>query len=490
MKLLIVDDEKIVRDSIRLIIQREGLTGVDLRAVSTGGAAIETAREFRPDAIFMDIDMPGLNGLEAIQSIREFSPEVIVVIITAYDVFQYAQTAIRYGVYEYLLKPFTPSRIVELLGRVEEKLQNGACLQKRVIQLREEMASMRTAVNHGILNMMITQTGMISALEKDLEGISGQILLLSAAGEEARTQAERQVRKYQSRWKRVLCGPFIRGQAVLFVPREAAPRGLWEGLSASLGPEAFCLSCGLPQASLDQLWISYHQAIEAMHTQSGTFRVYREEAKSLSGRMEAFRKLAERCLDAEDGERVIPDVVQRVTDPGDLQKSVLQTSHLVMLLAEILYGRSPSNLRFSGAVNGALAGIMTAGNVAEVRQEFQALAWGLRRELSESGVRVDSQMVQEVLRYIEGNLEKNITIESAARQLRTSSGTLGRAMRESLGKSFVTALTEARIQKAISLIQSGAYSMKEICFMVGYNDPNYFSRVFKRVTGENPSAYR
>ena len=204
MKLLIVDDEKIVRDSIRLIIQREGLTGVDLRAVSTGGAAIETAREFRPDAIFMDIDMPGLNGLEAIQSIREFSPEVIVVIITAYDVFQYAQTAIRYGVYEYLLKPFTPSRIVELLGRVEEKLQNGACLQKRVIQLREEMASMRTAVNHGILNMMITQTGMISALEKDLEGISGQILLLSAAGEEARTQAERQVRKYQSRWKRVL----------------------------------------------------------------------------------------------------------------------------------------------------------------------------------------------------------------------------------------------------------------------------------------------
>lgn len=322
MKLLIVDDEKIVRDSIRLIIQREGLTGVDLRAVSTGGAAIETAREFRPDAIFMDIDMPGLNGLEAIQSIREFSPEVIVVIITAYDVFQYAQTAIRYGVYEYLLKPFTPSRIVELLGRVEEKLQNGACLQKRVIQLREEMASMRTAVNHGILNMMITQTGMISALEKDLEGISGQILLLSAA------------------------------------------------------------------------------------------------------------------------------------------------------------------------VNGALAGIMTAGNVAEVRQEFQALAWGLRRELSEGGARVDSQMVQEVLRYIEGNLEKNITIESAARQLRTSSGTLGRAMRESLGKSFVTALTEARIQKAISLIQSGAYSMKEICFMVGYNDPNYFSRVFKRVTGENPSAYR
>ncbi|MEY8387425.1 response regulator [Oscillospiraceae bacterium 38-13] len=492
MKLLIVDDEKIVRDSIRLIIEREGLTGIDLMAVATGGAAIEAAGNFRPDAIFMDIDMPGLNGLEAIQSIQKFAPEVIIVIITAYDVFQYAQTAIRYGVYEYLLKPFTPSKIVELLDRVQKKLQSGVCLQKRVIQLREEVASMRTAVNHGILNMMITQTGMLSVLEKELEldETAGRILLVSVTEEDARLQAARQMRKYKSQWKQVMVSPFIRGQAVMFAPRGAAAHGLWEMLASALAPEVFCVSCGLPQEELGQLWISYHQAIEAMHTQSGTFRVYRQEEKFLPERIEVFRKLAECCLDGEDGEPLISDILQRVTDPQNLQQSILQTSHLVMLLAEVLYSRSQSNLRFSGVINHALAGVMMAGNVAEVQQEFQALARELRQEHVENRTKADSQTVQGVLRYIDRNLEKNITIESAARHLKISSGTLGRAMREGLGKSFVTVLTEARIQRAITLIQSGVYSMKEICFMVGYNDPNYFSRVFKRVTGENPSAYR
>lgn len=130
MRLLVADDEKIVQDSIRLIIEREHLEGIEFEAVSTGGAAIEMARTFHPDVIFMDIDMPGLNGLEAIQSIRKFSPEVITVVITAYDVFQYAQTAIRCGVYDYLLKPFTPQKIVELLNRIQETLRNNVGLQK------------------------------------------------------------------------------------------------------------------------------------------------------------------------------------------------------------------------------------------------------------------------------------------------------------------------------------------------------------------------
>ena len=161
-----------------------------------------------------------------------------------------------------------------------------------------------------------------------------------------------------------------------------------------------------------------------------------------------------------------------------------------MLLAETLYSRSQANLKLSEMINLALARIMTAGSVVDLCREFGSLVIGLRQRLSESNLTAEHQMTLAILRYVGQNLEKNISIESAARELRTSPGALSRIMREDLGKSFVSVLTEARIQKAISLIQSGRHSMKEICFMVGYNDPNYFSRVFKRVTGENPSAYR
>lgn len=492
MKLLIADDEKITRDSIQLIIEREGLQEIDLMAAASGGSAIEAAREFRPDAIFMDIDMPGLNGLEAIQSIREFDPEVLIVILTAYDVFQYAQTAIRCGVYDYLLKPFTPQKIVELLSRIQEKLRSGAHLQKRIIQLREQVASMRAVVNLGILNMMITKTGLVSTLEQKrvLPESSGQILLINVKTEETRFWAEKYIRKYESQTDCVIFGPFLCGQAIVFVPRSVPVRSLYDSFAAALPSGEFCMSCGRLQPSLSTLWISYHQALEAMYTQGGSFRLYQESGPSLDDRITVYRRLAECCLDEENDERVITDVLCQITVPDDLQKSILQTGHLVMLLAETLYSRSQANLKLSEMINLALARIMTAGSVVDLCREFGSLVIGLRQRLSESNLTADHQMTLAILRYVGQNLEKNISIESAARELRTSPGALSRIMREDLGKSFVSVLTEARIQKAISLIQSGRHSMKEICFMVGYNDPNYFSRVFKRVTGENPSAYR
>lgn len=492
MKLLVADDEKIVQDSIRLIVEREHLDGIEIETVSSGGAAIEMARSFRPDVIFMDINMPGVNGLEAIQSIRRFSPEVIVVVITAYDVFQYAQTAIRCGVYDYLLKPFTPQKIVELINRIQETLYNNATLQKRVIQLREKVAAMQMVVNNGILNMMITQTGMASVLEKEqvLEETAGCIMLLSVDSGEKQVCAERQIHEYGLRKNGVIFGPFICGQAVIFAPRSVSVRGIYEIFKTALHQEGFKMACGCLQTSIETLWISYHQAIEAMHTSDGLFRVYREGSGSLEERIDVYRKLAEICLDAEDIERGIANVLQQVTELNDLQKSILQTSHLVVLLSENLYARSPSNLKYSKEINDTFARITTAGNIADVRKEFHDLVAVLRFSLAENQTAFGNETVREALRYMDVNLEKNISVESLARHLKISPGTLGRVLRETLGKSFVEVLTEKRIQKAITLIQNGTYSMKEICFMVGYNDPNYFSRVFKRVTGENPTAYK
>lgn len=492
MKLLVADDEKIVQDSIRLIIEREHLEGIEIETVSSGGAAIEAARSFRPDVIFMDINMPGLNGLEAIQSIRRFSPEVMIVVITAYDVFQYAQEAIRYGVYDYLLKPFTPQKIVELINRIQETLSSNADLQKRVIQLREKVAAMQTVVNNGILNMMITQTGMAAVLEKGqvLEETAGCIMLLSVDSQEKQTCAERKIHEYELRKNGVIFGPFICGQAVIFVPRGVSLRGIYEIFETALCREGFRMACGCLQTSIELLWISYHQAIEAMHTSDGLFRVYREESRTLEDRIEVYRKLAETCLDTEDIDRVITDVLQQVTELNDLQKSILQTSHLVVLLSENLYSRSPANLKYSKEINDTFARITSAGNIASVRKEFRDLVVVLRCALAEDQIALGNETVREALRYIDANLGENISVESLARHLKMSPGTLGRVLRETLGKSFVEVLTEKRIQKAITLIQSGTYSMKEICFMVGYNDPNYFSRVFKRVTGENPTSYK
>lgn len=75
---------------------------------------VEQAESFRPDIALVDIQMPGLNGIQAIKEVRKFNQNTIFIIISAYDKFHYAQEAINLGVLEYLMKPVNKKKILEV----------------------------------------------------------------------------------------------------------------------------------------------------------------------------------------------------------------------------------------------------------------------------------------------------------------------------------------------------------------------------------------
>ena len=83
MRLLVVDDEKVVLNSIALIIKKENLKFVEMETASTGKEAIEKTMSFHPDAIFMDINMPGLNGVDTMKSILRIYPSIMFVVVTS-----------------------------------------------------------------------------------------------------------------------------------------------------------------------------------------------------------------------------------------------------------------------------------------------------------------------------------------------------------------------------------------------------------------------
>lgn len=126
MKLLIVDDEKMMKEYIKFIIQEEKLPFTVLEA-SNGEEAIAMVERMAPEVIFMDIKMPQVNGLEATEVIRQKHPSVIIIFLSAYDRFEYAQKALRLGAYDYLLKPISPQDLKGLL--------------KKLIDLRQQQQS-------------------------------------------------------------------------------------------------------------------------------------------------------------------------------------------------------------------------------------------------------------------------------------------------------------------------------------------------------------
>ena len=116
-RVLVADDEGIMRDSIKNTIQQNFGSDCEIATAKTGREVIEQAQGFHPDIAFVDIQMPGLSGIQAIQEIRKFDTSIVFVIITAYDRFGYAQEAVNLGVMEYVMKPVNKQKIIDVCVR-------------------------------------------------------------------------------------------------------------------------------------------------------------------------------------------------------------------------------------------------------------------------------------------------------------------------------------------------------------------------------------
>lgn len=116
-KVLLVDDEHLERQALRIIID-EGIEGAYVVGeTGLGREAIELSEKLDPDIIFMDIRMPGINGIEATEAIKKMDNKKIVIILTAYDEFTLAQRAIKAKANDYILKPARPEVVIETIKR-------------------------------------------------------------------------------------------------------------------------------------------------------------------------------------------------------------------------------------------------------------------------------------------------------------------------------------------------------------------------------------
>ena len=109
-RILLADDEGIVRDSLKMIIEKNFPGQCEIEMARTGRDVIELAEIFRPDIVFMDIQMPGINGIEAIREIKKVNQTAEFIVLSAYDKFDYAKEAVNLGVLEYMTKPFEKTR--------------------------------------------------------------------------------------------------------------------------------------------------------------------------------------------------------------------------------------------------------------------------------------------------------------------------------------------------------------------------------------------
>ena len=121
-RVMIIDDEESARKLMRAGIRWEDYNMEVVGEAASGIEAINVIDDYKPDLVFVDISMPFMNGIEFTETVTDRYPDLIIIIMTAFDEFEYARKCVSLPVFDYMLKPMVRDEITKVLERAKERL--------------------------------------------------------------------------------------------------------------------------------------------------------------------------------------------------------------------------------------------------------------------------------------------------------------------------------------------------------------------------------
>lgn len=515
-KLLIADDEALEREGLELMIRHLYPDSFEFLHAENGRKAIQLAEEHRPDIIFMDIKMPGIQGLEAVRQILEKLPSVQIVMITAHDYFAYAKEGLLLGVRDYLLKPARREEIANVLDQLITVIREERRRRNEQLELQEKLAHLLPLAENELTLMLMLEhvqdlepEQLAGLLELDLSKGYAMVLSFPRHGEtgwEVFRQAKREiyeaVKQFAKTGLACLASPLIGHQLALFIPLPPGRTGYSQRVSSlDLGErlrqyaaQRFELPVSIGIGSIREGW-------------DGLSRSYREAVRVCAEYHDAFGVHHYDDIIQSSGQTAVSLDEEKKLLAALLQRSRQEASQRFGLLYDSFgqgAGQPLSALR--GEVTGLLlflargvhspagAEILASLNAAEdpvsLRQCAESWLERLILGLEEEQEHNRSHVHQRALLYISQKYKEDISMEQTAEYVNLSPHYFSKLFRQHEGETFIDYVTRLRINEAKRLIYGEQMNLKEICYEVGYKDPNYFSRVFKKAEGMTPSEFR
>lgn len=186
-KLMIADDEPLIRRGIKQLIDLSSLQIGEIYEASTGEEALKVFEEFEPEIVLMDINMPKIDGLSVAKKIKSINSATKIAIITGYNYFDYAQTAIKIGVEDYILKPISKKDVSEIIVKLVSSLQEKKKdkeIEKVLEKITTDFQDNAVKNNHKILIQNIIENNYsdsqftLSVLSEKLDLSSGYISIM------------------------------------------------------------------------------------------------------------------------------------------------------------------------------------------------------------------------------------------------------------------------------------------------------------------------
>lgn len=526
-RVLIADDEGIMREALKNIITSNFGTECELEFAKTGRAVVELAESFRPDIVFMDIQMPGINGIQAIREIQKFSSTIRFIIISAYDKFDYAKEAINLGVMEYLTKPVKRARVIEVLERAMRELDAERKKRSDNLKIQEKLETVIPIVENGFVNSMILQEGGASdfsyykmLLDIQQEYAYAAVIQFGVVGEEGslRTPVGMSVKaqafypECSSICKEFLpciVGPIMTNRLVLVVPCEEGTQEYAERiriieqarhLTRKLGSRfeaKFRVGIG-KSYPIENLKLSYQEACKVLS--QSTSSVAHVDDLTLTGvYLDNYPVETERRLFAQLAKADWASVRQTANeffdwmihnyyeDKSDIQLKILE--FVIWAERDAFYNGGIGEYGLQSRKD-YLTMVLDCPDYTALREWFLEKLEAVCQNVSSKKEEQSESVISKAKAYIDQNFSRELSLDEVSRNVNISPYYFSKLFKEEAGENFIEYLTRVRITHAKELLRNPALSIKEICVMSGYSDPNYFSRIFKKQEDLTPSEYR
>ena len=449
--LVLIDDELWALTDLRELIDWESLGFTDIRCFENSSAAYDSILSNPPDAVFTDIRMPVISGLDLIDRCREKGLKTLFVVVSAYADFSYAKRAIENNAFAYILKPLSPEELLSVAAKVRDQLESDS--------------------RFNVYRTIRTLT--LQALTGRNEGFE-----LFPAG-------------FQNDF-----GSHYRILVSDSIPRELP--GIWTSVYDDLSV-GVCPTGALPDSEqrfgisscsdqIQKMTNKIREALIAYYTM--LFYGFSHSVHYHSGRID-FREI--RMLSELIGEH-------KYTQAKVQLYSILsQAKENSIMIDDVTFFYNSIILKILSVENELMQDIRPFsdcfrlfGVLRNDTNLYSGLLTMIDNLTPNKAERQEStpDTIRKIVRYVDENYNQDITLESLAQKYYISISYLSRKFKEVMDETFSDYLCRKRIEKACHLLDSSNLTVSEIGMVCGYPNCFYFSRTFKKLIGISPSRYR
>jgi len=538
-KVLIIDDEEPLREAIKILGDWEGLQVEEVWEATDGVIGLDLLAKHRPDLVMLDMKMPELNGVEFLRIVERDYPELLTIVISGYNDFEFTRQAIHSKVVDYLLKPINRQDLNQALRKainvLEAKRQSHSELITRNIAFNMSLPKLKEKIYLSIIERSFKQQNNLAFLpligadrEDNRFGTLVLKLLNMQVVRDKRFNRDSELLYFavanvinEVAMDDTICFSFSDprkdGEIIaVFTMRGGYPedlafradflmRKVGQMLSELFGIVSVA-GIGQVYEQVSKLADSYEEARAAIYgfdllklkganAFASKEKTGHSEVLSFTNRMAAIRNALE-SANINHAKIILSELMQKIREAdyfaiGEAERAIREMIVLFNDMA-IDLGAASDQLPAIGS-RSSFANVGLSADFATLG-EYEQL---LERTLEFYGDQIRQAMasnrpfnIEDIKAYIDQHYFEDIKISMFTDKYYLSREYLMKLFKQQFGFGIHEYMQKVRMDKACMLLDDSALKIQVISEMLGYKDKNYFSKAFRNYYGESPTEYR